>query len=166
VRPDAPSRRGPDRREDSPTGPRLARRHYTRPAAAPGIREITARERLLLFVKDIVRNLNRFPTACAGHGNPSGGTSLPASAAFAPPHRHDGRRDATTAFVCGRESDWVRLAADPERVAHRPAVESITDAGVGLNPEQFYSWAWAQGNRTAFTSLINSSMLDYPTARG
>ena len=103
------------------------------------------------------------------HGNPSGGTALPASAAFAPITGTTATGAPMTPFVwglgntTGKDSGLQTPSADLTDWLFKPLGANDGTGGrvgIGLYPEQFYSWGWVSANRYVFTDI--EKQLGYP----
>jgi hypothetical protein len=103
------------------------------------------------------------------HGNPSGGTKLPASAAFAPLTATNADGSATSPFVwglantTGKDSGLQTPSSDLTDWLFKPLGTNDGaggHVGIGLYPEQFYSWGWVSSNRYQFSQI--QKQLGYP----
>jgi len=102
------------------------------------------------------------------HGNPSGGTKLPASAAFAPLTATNADGSATSPFVwglgntTGKDTGLQTPSSDLTDWLFEPlgAQDKAGHVGIGLYPEQFYSWGWVSANRYQFSQI--QTQLGYP----
>jgi hypothetical protein len=96
------------------------------------------------------------------HGGPSGGTPLPADAAFAPltATASDGTPSSPFIWALGDATgqDWFQT---PSSQLMNDVFNSVRDGGAGLTKEQFYSWGWVSSNRYPISHFTGTSALDY-----
>jgi hypothetical protein len=96
----------------------------------------------------------------------SGGTKLPASAAFTPivGTNADGTPVSSYMYGLGNATGHQNLQT-PSASLTDPLFQSVDNGGVGLNQEQFYTWSWDSSNRKDILKL-EGKPLGYPDKCG
>jgi hypothetical protein len=94
-------------------------------------------------------------------GGPTGGRALPASAAFAPATGTNADGSIQTSYIWGLgNAVGSESLQTPTSSLTDQLFTSVAAGGVGLYPEQFYTWGWSNANRYPISQFAGHSDLD------